>query len=468
MWQRKAVMSRVSILIAVLLMLSIVFVVLPGTAMADNFGSLTDNGTAAYMGIGTATPERPLHLFGQACLFERDRDSAGFIIKRTAVNRWVFGVDEAPTSLFVIKTYPEGQPATVRMVIDTSGRVGIGTTSPGTLTKLHAVNDNTSTNRVAIFGETAGGNTAGVSGVNIDAGTMGFLGGQAFDEGAGAFGGYYNTGTATLRDWGALGTDSSGVFGQWGASGPSGFLGNSNYGAYGSYGSNNGCLGSATCGVQGNGSSDSKGVFGTSDTGWGVDGYSTSGAGVHGGSGASGKAVEGINPNPTGYAGYFDGRVYVTGDMTVLGEMSKGGGTFKIDHPLDPENRYLSHSFVESPDMMNVYNGNAVLGEGGEVVVELPGYFEALNRDFRYQLTCIGEPAVLYIAETVSGNRFKIAGGKPGMEVSWQVTGIRKDPYAAAHPIMVEQEKRSGEKGLYLHPAEWGQPESKGTYYRAQ
>ena len=40
--------------------------------------------------------------------------------------------------------------------------------------------------------------------------------------------------------------------------------------------------------------------------------------------------------------------------------LSKSIGTFKIDHPLDPANKYLSHSFVELPDMMNIYNGNVM------------------------------------------------------------------------------------------------------------
>ncbi|HMB91945.1 MAG TPA: hypothetical protein VKP65_13915, partial [Rhodothermales bacterium] len=64
-----------------------------------------------------------------------------------------------------------------------------------------------------------------------------------------------------------------------------------------------------------------------------------------------------------GVAGQF------VGDVNVSGTLSKGGGSFKIDHPLDPANKYLAHSFVESPDMMNVYNGNAVLDAAGEAVV---------------------------------------------------------------------------------------------------
>lgn len=158
-----------------------------------------------------------------------------------------------------------------------------------------------------------------------------------------------------------------------------------------------------------------------------------------------------------GLAGSFSGSVNVTGTLT------KGGGSFKIDHPLDPENKTLSHSFVESPDMMNVYNGNIVLDASGQAVVTLPEWFEALNRDFRYQLTAIGAPAPnLYIAEKVHDNHYRIAGGKPGLEVSWQVTGIRKDPWAEANRIPVAEEKTAEEKGYYLHPKAYGKTVADG------
>jgi hypothetical protein len=116
--------------------------------------------------------------------------------------------------------------------------------------------------------------------------------------------------------------------------------------------------------------------------------------------------------------------------------------SIRIDHPLDPTNMYLYHSSVESPDMMNVYNGNVVLDASGEAWVEMPEWFEALNRDFRYQLTCIGGFAPVYVAEEISGNRFRIAGGETGMKVSWLVTGIRHDPYAEGNRIPVEEQKR--------------------------
>jgi hypothetical protein len=150
----------------------------------------------------------------------------------------------------------------------------------------------------------------------------------------------------------------------------------------------------------------------------------------------------------------------INGNVSINGIVFKTASTFKIDHPLDPENKFLYHSVIESPDMMNVYNGNVVLDTKGEATVELPSYFETLNKDFRYQLTCVGGAAVVYIAEKIHENRFKIAGGREGLEVSWQVTGIRQDAWANAHRIQTEVEKSPSEKGKFLHPVELGRPES--------
>jgi hypothetical protein len=162
------------------------------------------------------------------------------------------------------------------------------------------------------------------------------------------------------------------------------------------------------------------------------------------------------------YAGVFSGNVVVTGTL------SKGAGSFRIDHPLDPANKYLSHSFVESPDMMNIYNGNVVLDGNGEATIAMPDWFEALNKDFRYQLTAIGKPSPnLYIASEISGNHFRIAGGSPGAKVSWTVTGIRHDAYANAHRIPVEEQKPAAEKGKYLNPQEFGKTLQQGMFYVA-
>jgi len=161
--------------------------------------------------------------------------------------------------------------------------------------------------------------------------------------------------------------------------------------------------------------------------------------------------------------GQFRGHMDPNGNAFFFGNVSKGGGSFKIDHPLDPANKYLYHSFVESPDMMNIYNGNVTTDENGEAIVELPGWFDALNKDFRYQLTPIGSYAPLYVAQKIRGSRFMIAGGTGGMEVSWQVTGIRKDAYAEKYRIPVEESKPVAERGRYLHPEAFVLPKDMGV-----
>ena len=207
------------------------------------------------------------------------------------------------------------------------------------------------------------------------------------------------------------------------------------------------------------GSSSFKGVWGVS-TG-------TNAVGVYGqGSGAGGYGLYGLADGSNGfgiyakgprYAGYFDGNV------SVVGTLTKGSGSFKIDHPLDPENKYLYHSFVESPDMMNIYNGNITTNEKGEATIILPAYFEALNRDFRYQLTVIGQFAQAIVASEIQDKRFGIRTDKPNVKVSWQVTGVRQDAWANAHRIPLEEEKPASERGSYLHPEAFGQPAEKSV-----
>jgi hypothetical protein len=166
------------------------------------------------------------------------------------------------------------------------------------------------------------------------------------------------------------------------------------------------------------------------------------------------------------FCAYIDGYTFIDENLYIDGSLSKQSGSFKIDHPQDPENKYLYHSFVESPDMMNVYNGNAQLDRHGEAVVELPEYFEALNKDFRYQLTAIGAPGPnLYVASEIAENRFTVAGGEPFGKVSWQVTGVRKDPWAEEHRIVVEVDKSPRERGLYLHPELYGEGEEKDVNF---
>ena len=205
------------------------------------------------------------------------------------------------------------------------------------------------------------------------------------------------------------------------------------------------------------------GVAGTNDEGWGVWGDSNTYYGVVGttdkgyagvyGQGSEGTGVIGDSLN--GWAGFF------FGDVGITGKLQKPGGGFHIDHPLDPQDKYLNHSFVESPDMKNVYNGIAVLDDNGQAAVTLPDWFDTLNEDFRYQLTPIGAPAPqLHLAEEITHRTFRIAGGSPRQRISWQVTGNRKDPWARANPLSVEEPKPAVERGYYLHPELFGEDQA--------
>jgi len=200
-------------------------------------------------------------------------------------------------------------------------------------------------------------------------------------------------------------------------------------------------------GVYGKHESGGIGVYGTSASTDGVKGTNlarntsaelgTVNAGIEAHAGASGT-----------WAGAFQGDVLVHGDLSVIG----GTKNFKIDHPLDPANRYLYHASVESSEVLNTYSGNVILDERGEAVVDLPAWFEAINRDVRYQLTAVGAPGPsLHVAEKVKDNRFRIAGGAAGMEVSWQLTALRSDAWMLAHPFVVEQDK--AERSVTTEPA---------------
>ncbi len=199
---------------------------------------------------------------------------------------------------------------------------------------------------------------------------------------------------------------------------------------------------SATVPVGGSPSRQGMAVLATSSGGTAVLATSTGGsAGIFKNSGGAAAALE-ASTDGTGPAALFIGDVRVTGTLTA------GAKNFVVDHPLDPANKYLAHASVESCEQASVYSGNIVLDDHGEAGVNLSAWVEALCEDFRYQLTGVGGSAPVYIADEVADNQFRIAGGPAGMKVSWQLTGIRKDAWAKAHPLVVEQDKPEGEKGI--------------------
>ena len=329
---------------------------------------------------------------------------------------------------------------TPRLSVTNGGSVGIGTTTPGytldvrgtgsftganTTAALFTVT-NTAPQQAAIAGNGAqalSGNGNGGAGVNATGGNSN--GTNSYSSSGGD--GVTATGGAAVgyRDYAGNGVNATG--------GTPGNL----FGAEGGYGG---------AGVRATGGSSSSGGDGIDAFGGNAETPYSAGDGIY--------AVAGIVPGASygaaGYAGLFNG------DVSVDGTLSKSSGSFKIDHPLDPANKYLYHSFVESPDMMNIYNGNVVTDGDGTAVVTMPPWFEALNTDFRYQLTVIGQFAQAIVASEITNGSFTIRTSKPGVKVSWMVTGIRQDAWANAHRIQVEVDKAPQDQGHYIHPELFG------------
>jgi hypothetical protein len=320
-------------------------------------------------------------------------------------------------------------------IYQSGANVSIGTKNPAA--KLNVVTTSTTLPAIAGSATSASGFTAGV------------FGSSASISGIGV------SGSAT-----AITGNAYGVYGQTATTGfGAGLIGVSTAAigtAYGVFGESSGTGGNGVFGYAGASSGSTVGVVGFVESPTGTAGRFVANAG----SGLILQGVSGSSGTNVVFSVDANGNGFLAGNLNITGNLSKGSGSFRIDHPLDPANKYLSHSFVESPDMMNIYNGVIVLDSKGEASVTLPDYFQALNSDFRYQLTAIGAPGPnLYVAEEISGNHFKVAGGKPGRKVSWQVTGVRQDAYANAHRINVEEDKPTQEKGHYLHPELFGAPQ---------
>jgi len=166
------------------------------------------------------------------------------------------------------------------------------------------------------------------------------------------------------------------------------------------------------------------------------------------------------NATPSAMAVTPQGSVLVTNNLSVGGSLSvTGTKNFKIDHPLDPANKFLYHAAIESSEVLNQYSGNVTTDAQGEATVQLPDWFEAVNKDFRYQLTVVGQFAQAIIFRKVANHQFQIKTNAPNVEVSWQVTGVRNDAWEQAHPMVVEADK-GADRGRYLTPELYGAPET--------
>jgi len=142
----------------------------------------------------------------------------------------------------------------------------------------------------------------------------------------------------------------------------------------------------------------------------------------------------------------------IVGNLIVNGSITGTTKSFTIDHPLDPAKKNLTFTSVESPDMLTIFNGTSTTDRNGLSTITLPSYFEALNGDYRYQLTVLGRFAQAVVAREIRNNTFKIRTSRPNVKVSWQVTGIRHDAYANAHRTKVETDKPKEERGNHFLP----------------
>ncbi len=283
----------------------------------------------------------------------------------------------------------------------------------------------TSAGGIGVWGEGPQGGVAGVALANLVTGSFGVRGSNPNAFGVGVLGDHFATSGTAAGVYGTTSSNSAsatGVLGEVQPAAPGGF-------SAGVRGINHGTGGNGV------------GVFGRQD--------------------GSGYGVYGEVGNAAGYAGYFSGRVNVTGALNVGGMLTKGSGAFKIDHPLDPEHKFLQHSFVESPDMMNIYNGVVTTDDKGYATVTMPEWFGALNQDFRYQLTIVDEADTdeFVLAKVVKGiadNRFTLRASRGGVRVSWQVTGVRHDAFARDFPIRTEEAKSESERGMFLYPQGFG------------
>ncbi|MCZ6834911.1 MAG: hypothetical protein O7G85_03985 [Planctomycetota bacterium] len=340
-----------------------------------------------------------------------------------------------------------------------------GGTFPGIWGDTNSTSNNATGMRGYVNSTSPGSGSAGIKGINNGTGANGYgvYGSQA-GEGVGVYGITSGNGTGikgvnNANGHGVIGTSIAGYGVRGESISFSGVSGDSDIGS----------------GVYGH-SVDGNGIYGISNNDYSILGITSSRTAVYGqantGRGVQGTATNagGVTYGVFGYAVSSSGfGLYSAGKCHIQGNLSKSSGSFKIDHPQDPANRYLSHSFVESPDMMNIYNGNITTDRDGYAQVEMPDYFHALNSEFRYQLTIIDvsdsdDFVMAKVTKTLSAGRFTIRTSHPNIHVSWQVTGVRHDAWAEAHRIVVEEDKSPEEQGKYLAPELYGYPASMGIH----
>lgn len=330
-----------------------------------------------------------------------------------------------------------------------------------------------------VYGRTDSGNGYGVYGICTSTGGQNF---GVYGETSSASGQAVK-GHATAASGNTLG----GVFVSDSPTGI-GVQGEASYGASGlNYGVWGQASGDQARGVYGYAPRPSGNTYGgyfqaDSDSGTGVFGFLpdtgfTTNYAVYGlSNSASGRGVYGFASgtnagySPYGVRGYCSTSsggfaVYAAGDMGASGLKP-----FRIDHPLDPENKYLLHYATESPFPQNFYSGNIVTDGKGYAWIELPDYFEEINRNFKYQLTVVDESDSdqfiwAKVVHKIQQNRFCIRTNLPRVEVSWRVEADRNDLRVRFNRPTDVREKSPVEQGKYQHPEYYGFGPERGMDY---
>jgi len=362
------------------------------------------------------------------------------------------------------------------------------TSGTGATFGVYGISDSTDGHGVRGFVSASTGTNYGVSGHSISTAGVGVDGVAAAATGL-TYGGRFESNSTDGRGVYGDATATSGVTygGRFESNSTSGrgVLGNATSASgltYGVYGLNASTSGRGVYGEATSGSGITYGVYGlnSSTSGRGVYGEalavigqtygvyglsdSTGGRGVYGYAAGTGAAS-----SPNGVRGFCSTAtlgfaVFASGDMGASGVKP-----FRIDHPFDPENKYLLHYSSESPFPQNFYNGNITTDADGFAWVELPEYFAEINTNFKYQLTVIGKSfAQAIVSEEISENRFQIQTNQPNVKVSWEVKADRNDLRIKANRPTDEREKTGLEKGKYQHPEYYNLPKEMGMDYDAE
>ena len=355
----------------------------------------------------------------------------------------------------LINVTTTGVPVEIKYSASGAG-IGLKVTNTTDGVSISAENTSTSANYSTI---------QSVTSANVPAnGLIAAVGGVSKSNAYGIVGQATST-TAGLKTAGVYGSNLN-------TTGGYGVYGNASRGVYGS-GTSRGVVGDGNFTTSTPAGDTAIGVLGT---GWGSPTY-----------GVVGQTALNNNVDPNGFGLYSRNnlaveRSIVVGDNLIVYDTiatnnlfvyqdleAYGTKNFKIDHPLDPTNKLLRHSSIESPEVLNVYRGNVTLNANGESDVKLPDYFSAININCSYNLTAVGASAPgLFVKNEVNGNTFSIAGGKPGMKVSWTVYAERNDLYMQKNPKakIVEIEKTASQKGKYIRPDLYEKPASMGMFYK--